>query len=63
MSYLILAKCEEGDLSSLLVNCYICKELGHVAVRCKKILVNVYHETTRMKWIAGRNPTSTVAVM
>lgn len=30
-----------GDLSSLYVVCYVCEELGHVASRCKKILITV----------------------
>ncbi|CAG9318440.1 unnamed protein product [Blepharisma stoltei] len=52
-------KCEDGDYSSLLVKCYICHELGHVSVRCKKILLNLDHEETKKKWLEKRGAPET----
>ena len=47
-------KCEEGDYSELLVKCYICKDLGHFAIKCKKILLNLDHDDTKKKWLDMR---------
>lgn len=48
-------KCDDGDYSALLVKCYICKELGHFAIKCKRILLNLDHEETKKKWLDNRN--------
>ena len=40
-------KCENGNFSSLGVSCYLCEEIGHVAVKCKLFLVNYDKEDTR----------------
>jgi hyperpolarization activated cyclic nucleotide-gated potassium channel 2 len=45
----------QKDLSVLNVRCYICKSLGHVAIRCRRILLNLDHEEIRSKWLHGRN--------
>ena len=42
-------QCNEGNLTELLVRCYICKELGHVALICRKILLNNDYEDTKEK--------------
>ena len=42
-------QCSEGNLTELLVRCYICKELGHVALICRKILLNNDYEDTKEK--------------
>jgi hypothetical protein len=51
----VAKKCENGDLSCLHVYCYICKELGHVAIRCRKILLNLDQEESRNRWLEYRN--------
>lgn len=51
-------KCDDGDYSALLVKCYICKELGHFAIKCKRILLNLDHEETKNKWLDLRNKPS-----
>jgi len=45
----------QKDLSALNVRCYVCKSLGHVATRCRRILLNLDHEEIRSKWLHGRN--------
>mmetsp|Transcript_7935 Transcript_7935/g.7805 ORF Transcript_7935/g.7805 Transcript_7935/m.7805 type:complete len:526 (+) Transcript_7935:74-1651(+) len=56
---LLSKKCEDGDFSTLLVKCYICKELGHVAIKCKKILLNLDKEETKKKWLDKRGAPET----
>src|SRR3569623_144770 len=51
---LLAKKCEDNDFSTLLVKCYICKDLGHVAIKCKKILLNLDKEETKKKWLDKR---------
>ena len=46
---------QQKDLAPLHVKCYVCKSLGHVAVRCRRILLNLDHEDIRSKWLHGRN--------
>ena len=48
-------RCDDGDYSALLVKCYICKELGHFAIKCKRILLNLDHDDTKKKWLDMRN--------
>lgn len=55
----IAKKCVEGDLSCLNVYCYICKELGHVAIRCRKILLNFDQEESRTQWLGCRTEPQT----
>lgn len=45
----------QKDLSALHVRCYVCKSMGHVATRCRRILLNLDHEEIRSKWLHGRN--------
>ncbi|CAG9311955.1 unnamed protein product [Blepharisma stoltei] len=56
---LLSKKCEDNDFSTLLVKCYICKELGHVAIKCKKILLNLDKEETKKKWLEKRSAPET----
>ena len=51
---LLCKRCEDGDYSALLVKCYICKELGHFAIKCKRILLNLDHDDTKKKWLDMR---------
>jgi len=51
---LMTKRCLYGDLSALHIRCYICKELGHTASKCSRILVNFNHEKVKMKWLESR---------
>ena len=51
----LIKSCEKGDFSSLLVKCFICEELGHYAIKCKEILINLDQEITRDKWLKYKN--------
>jgi len=51
---LIQEKCKKGDFSSLQVRCFICMELGHVATRCSRVLINFDHELSQKKWLNNR---------
>ena len=55
---LMAKKCAHGDLSSLQIRCYVCKELGHTASRCSRILVNFNHEKVKTKWLDSRKAQS-----
>lgn len=59
---LLAKKCEDNDFSTLLVKCYICKELGHVAIKCKKILLNLDKDETKRKWLEKRGAPETKRV-
>ena len=52
---IISRQCKEDDFTSLLVKCYICKDLGHVSTRCKKVLINFNHEQIKEKWLEKRS--------
>lgn len=56
---LIAKKCAEGDYSCLLIKCYICKALGHVAIRCRRILLNLDHHETKANWLKSRKSPAT----
>jgi hypothetical protein len=51
---LMAKKCIHGDLSALQIRCYICKELGHTATKCSRILINFNHEKVKSKWLDSR---------
>lgn len=51
-------ECDDGDYRALFVKCYICNELGHFAIKCKGILLNLDHEVTKKKWLDSRNKNS-----
>lgn len=46
--------CIDEDYSSLLVSCYVCSCMGHVAIKCKKILLNLDYEESKKRWLEGR---------
>lgn len=50
----LIQGCGDNDYSSLLVNCYVCQGIGHVAIRCNKILLNLDHEDAKKNWLEGR---------
>jgi hyperpolarization activated cyclic nucleotide-gated potassium channel 2 len=54
-------KCEEGDLTALKINCYMCDQVGHAAVDCKQFVLNANVEQNRSKWLKSREQ-STVRV-
>ena len=45
----LIKQCDEQDLKELLVRCYICSELGHVALICRKILLNNDYLDTKQR--------------
>lgn len=47
-------KCESGNYVSLNIHCYLCEELGHVAIKCKTLLVNLEQEDTRNHWLESK---------
>lgn len=47
----LVENCKDMDFSSLFVKCYLCDELGHIACRCKNIILNLDHKDTRSKWL------------
>ena len=51
---IFMLQCAEGDLSDLLVKCYTCNELGHVACNCRKILLNNDLLDTKQRWLRKR---------
>lgn len=44
-----------GDLSALYIRCYICKAAGHVATRCRQVLLSLDHEDVKTKWLHTRS--------
>jgi hypothetical protein len=57
---LLKAKCATGDYSELLVKCYLCDQVGHVANKCKRIVFNLDHDETKQKWMESRLQTKKV---
>ena len=55
-------KCENGNFSSLGVSCYLCEEIGHVAVKCKLFLVNYDKEDTRKHWLRKKDRSHSIYV-
>jgi hypothetical protein len=51
---LLSVQCNEGNLSELQVKCYVCEELGHVALICRKILLNNDYQDTKQRWLMNR---------
>lgn len=51
---LVKLKCEEGDLTELNINCYMCGKIGHAAVDCKRFVLNANVEENRSKWLKER---------
>lgn len=45
----LIESCLNEDYSPLLVSCYVCQTIGHVAIKCKKILLNLDHEDAKKK--------------
>ena len=56
---LLAASCQEDDYRELYVHCYICQELGHVSIKCKKLMLNLNHEDIRRKWLQRRLTSAT----
>ena len=56
----IEAKCADGDLSALHLRCYLCRVLGHVALACKKEVVNAGGEIIRKQWLARRQKSRSI---
>ena len=55
-------KCMDGDYSSIFISCFLCEQLGHVAVRCRSLLVNLDQQDTRSKWLYSRELSSAVKI-
>ena len=53
-------KCANGDLSALHIHCYLCRIKGHVALNCKKEVVNAGGEILRSQWLARRKQSRTI---
>lgn len=49
--------CSLGDLSSLRVKCYLCKQLGHISKNCKKM---TERDILRGKWLSSRRESQLV---
>lgn len=47
-------KCKDGSLADLYVRCYVCNQLGHVALNCRKILLNNDYQDTKQRWLQKR---------
>ena len=58
----LIMKCSEGNLSELLVRCYVCGELGHVALICRRILLNNDYLDTKQRWLMKRQEMLTKSV-
>ena len=56
---LLAIQCAEGNLSELQVRCYVCEELGHVALICRKILLNNDYQDTKQRWLMNRRENTT----
>ncbi|OMJ86016.1 hypothetical protein SteCoe_12516 [Stentor coeruleus] len=52
---MLVLQCSDGNLSELLVRCYVCNELGHVALFCRKILLNNDYMDTKQRWLRKRH--------
>jgi hyperpolarization activated cyclic nucleotide-gated potassium channel 2 len=50
----LLERCSDNDLSALNVVCYVCQKTGHVAIKCKMILLNQDHDNAKEKWLENR---------
>lgn len=51
----ITMRVANGDLSALYIRCYICKAPGHVATRCRQVLLSLDHEDVKTKWLHTRS--------
>ena len=47
-------KCRDDDYSVLKIACYLCKTVGHVAVKCNKIVLTRVKDDIKEKWLAMR---------
>ena len=47
-------KCRDDDYSVLKIACYLCKTVGHVAVKCNKIVLTRIKDDIKEKWLAMR---------
>lgn len=56
----IETKCADGDLSALHIRCYLCRALGHVALACKKEVVNAGGDIIRKQWLARRQKSRSI---
>lgn len=56
----IESKCVDGDLSALYLRCYLCRALGHVALACKKEVVNAGGDIIRTQWLARRQKSRSI---
>ena len=55
-------KCEDGDFSSIFISCFLCEQLGHVAIKCRNLLVNLDQEDTRIKWLYDKQRCNSVKI-
>eukprot|EP00359_Climacostomum_virens_P002321 CAMPEP_0204913994 /NCGR_PEP_ID=MMETSP1397-20131031/11860_1 /ASSEMBLY_ACC=CAM_ASM_000891 /TAXON_ID=49980 /ORGANISM="Climacostomum Climacostomum virens, Strain Stock W-24" /LENGTH=715 /DNA_ID=CAMNT_0052085379 /DNA_START=31 /DNA_END=2178 /DNA_ORIENTATION=- len=55
---LLADKCKEEDFTVLRIRCFLCKKLGHVATRCKQVLINLDQEEVREKWLKSKKESS-----
>lgn len=58
----LIQLCQDGDYSSLNVSCYICDELGHIASKCKEVLINLNQDDYKKKWIENKIDDARVSV-
>lgn len=58
----LIRNCEKGDFSCLNISCYLCEEVGHYAIKCKLLMINLDQEETRNKWMHERNDQSSKLV-
>jgi hyperpolarization activated cyclic nucleotide-gated potassium channel 2 len=54
--------CKDSDFSRLFVRCYLCDELGHIASRCKAVILNLDHQDTRCRWLEAKTTRKSVKV-
>jgi CRP-like cAMP-binding protein len=47
-------RCKDDDYSSLMIRCYICDQLGHVAAKCQNFIINYNQDDTASRWIELR---------
>jgi hyperpolarization activated cyclic nucleotide-gated potassium channel 2 len=55
---LLADRCKDEDYTVLRIRCYLCKKLGHVATKCKQVLINLDQEEVREKWLKSKVDTS-----